>query len=67
MSDEHKSAPERPESPWNDPVVEEIREIRRRLWKDAGEDVRRYVEQTRERVAELGLDRVGPAPSAGPA
>lgn len=39
-----------PEDPRNDPTVEEIRAIRRRLWKEAGGDVRRYLEQMRERA-----------------
>jgi len=32
---------------WNDPVVEEVRAIRRRLWDAAGRDVHRFIEQTR--------------------
>jgi hypothetical protein len=31
-------------SPSRDPVVEEIREIRRRLWQEAGNDVQRFIE-----------------------
>jgi hypothetical protein len=33
---------------WNDPVVEEVRAIRRRLWDAAGRDVHRFIEQTRQ-------------------
>lgn len=46
-------APELGEDPRNDPAVEEIRAIRRRLWREAGGDTRRYIEQTRERVDRL--------------
>lgn len=33
---------------WEDPVIEEVRTIRRRLWDAAGRDVRRFLERTRQ-------------------
>lgn len=35
----------------DDPVVEEIRRIRRQLWEEAGGDIARYVEQARQSAA----------------
>jgi hypothetical protein len=31
----------------DDPIVSEVRAIRRRIWEAAGRDVRRFIEQTR--------------------
>jgi hypothetical protein len=39
------------DSLWNDPVLEEIHAIRRRLWEEAGRDVRRYIERARDAAA----------------
>lgn len=36
---------------WNDPVVEEVRAIRRRLWDAAGHDIHRFIEQARQAAA----------------
>jgi hypothetical protein len=32
---------------WDDPVVEEIRAIRRKIWDAAGHDIHQFLEQTR--------------------
>lgn len=37
----------------DDPTVEEIRDIRRRLWESAGRDVHRYIRETRESVRRI--------------
>lgn len=33
---------------WDDPVVEEVRAVRRRLWENSGRDIRRFIEQSRQ-------------------
>ena len=33
---------------WDDPVVEEVRTARRKLWEASGRDVQRYIEQSRQ-------------------
>lgn len=55
--------PERPASPQprdrvDDPTVEEIREIRRRKWQEANQDVREYIHRARE-----AADRVRSKPA----
>jgi len=40
--------PEDQPSLWNDPVVEEVRAIRRRLWEESGRDIRRFIERSKE-------------------
>jgi len=32
----------------DDPVVEEVRTIRQRLWEQSGRDIRRFIEQSRQ-------------------
>lgn len=46
---------------WDDPVVEEVRAARRKLWEASGHDVQRYIEQSRQ-AAER---RNGAKPSKG--
>jgi len=43
-------APDRqPATPlWEDALVEEVRATRRRLWEQAGRDIRQYVARSRE-------------------
>jgi len=45
-----EQAPERqPSTPlWDDALVEEVRATRRRLWEQAGRDIREYVARSRE-------------------
>lgn len=56
-----------PEAPsrWSDPTVEEVRRIRSRLWQRADCDVRRYIEQTRERVRAATRVEQRPEPNSG--
>jgi len=49
-------------TPPRDPLIDEIREIRSRLWSDCGEDLDRVAEQLRE-VEERYKDRVKPPPT----
>ena len=53
--------PERSRSLWDDPVVEQVREARRRLWEAAGRDVRRYVERAHESDRRRRAERAGSA------
>ncbi len=36
--------------PYRDPVVEAVRAIRKRLWKAAGNDVARFIEQMDQEI-----------------
>ena len=47
---------EKPE-PWSDPVIEEVRQIRRRMDAEVGGDVHAYFERLRKAQVEHG-DRV---------
>ncbi len=40
----------------DDPTVEEIRDIRRRLWESAGRDIHRYIRETHDAVKRLKSD-----------
>ncbi len=44
----------------NDPVVKEIREIRKALSEECGHDVRRFGEMIRKRQKESGREYVSP-------
>jgi hypothetical protein len=33
---------------WDDPVVEEVRAIRRKLWEASGRNIRRFIDQSRQ-------------------
>lgn len=46
-----ESGDREPVNPLDDPVMAEIREIRRRLWEESGRDIRRYSERIREEAA----------------
>jgi len=46
MNEERPQSDERPPL-WDDPVIEEVRAIRRRLWEASGHDIHRFIEQTR--------------------
>lgn len=52
------------EAQWSDPTVEEVRRIRSRLWQRAGGDVRRYIEQTRDRARTAKWDEPRPEPNS---
>lgn len=47
-------------NPLDDPVVAEIREIRRKLWEESGRDIRRYSERIREEAAKARKDMASP-------
>lgn len=50
MNQEQRQSDEQPVSVslWDDPVVQEVRAIRRRLWEEAGRDINRYLELSRQ-------------------
>lgn len=54
---ERRDAP--PDDPWHDPVIEEIREIRRKLWEESGRDVSEYVRRAREATERAKKERNG--------
>lgn len=54
---------ERSQPLWDDPVIEEVRAIRRRLWEESGRSIRRYIEQSEQR--EERRRRQGPAAADG--
>lgn len=41
----------------DDPILEEIREIRRRLWIEAGQDVSRYIERVTELCGQVKKEK----------
>lgn len=47
-------------NPLDDPVVAEIREIRRKLWEESGRDIRRYSEHVREEAAKARKEMTPP-------
>lgn len=47
-------------NPLDDPVVAEIREIRRKLWEESGRDIHRYSERIREEAAKARKDVTPP-------
>ena len=42
---------------WSDPVVEEVRAIRRRLWEESGRDINEYIRRARA-TAEQAVKQV---------
>lgn len=44
---------------WDDPVVEEVRAIRRRLWEEAGRDMDEYIRRAREATERFERERAG--------
>lgn len=48
------------QDPLQDPVVEEIRQIRRQLWEESGHDIRRYIARVREEAAKARKDMIPP-------
>jgi hypothetical protein len=49
----------------DDPVVEEVRTIRRRLWEASGRNVRRFIERSRESAAKRRAAKPAPKRDAG--
>jgi hypothetical protein len=49
----------------DDPVVEQVRAIRRRLWEESGRDVRRFIERSRESAARRRAAKPAPKRDAG--
>ena len=47
--------------PSDDPVIEQVRDARRRPWEAAGRDVRTYVDQARESDRRRRAERAGGA------
>jgi len=47
MTDQPAQQPNRPPL-WDDPAIEEVRAIRRKLWDDSGRNIRNFIEQTRQ-------------------
>ena len=48
MSNQRPQTDERQQPLWDDPAVEEVRAIRRKLWDASGRDIHRFIEQARQ-------------------
>lgn len=63
MNHERHQPDELSSSLWDDPVIEEVRGIRRKLWVASGRNIRRFIEQSRQseerRAAERPRDEAG--------
>lgn len=64
MSDERPQSNETPPL-WDDPVVEEVRAIRRRLWEASGRNIQRFLEQSRQAAERRRTGKSGKSRGAG--
>jgi hypothetical protein len=51
---------------WRDPIVEEVRRVRQKLFAEAGQDILEFCRRLRERQATSGHPVVRRAPSVKP-